>query len=449
MKTDTYLNLCLEQAELSPLHHRHGCIVVKGGKVIGKGFNDYRSGFDGGALKTGILPSKSFALDKLDKLKPKGKDDGGFKPFESIFNETHRPNYVLSMHSEMMAINSALATSSTLAATTLSRFKPALAPSRRSKQKRQLRRDILTAYAQTITGEAYHGPQSQNLNYQHGTKGKKQQKQRKQQQEQQQQQQQESYYQHDYYDAKYNTFQCNDDQTERPKTSILDDKLFDGSAGDGPLPRQGKSTRRGISSTARVQNKNAHGGSHPESSPAVHNLSDRMKNLKLVGADIYIARLGNIQHQSKKRTKINGKRIILTVCDSNSKEEDTCCSSIPLERTTSPSGSLHDELKCKDRKSPSPAQSLSDNVADPGFDRRQLRDSRPCYRCVAYMHSAGIRRCFWTNGEGEWVNAKVRDLFDQLMGTGSFDGDGDDSPGGVFITKHEVLRMRRQVGEGK
>ncbi|RYP55363.1 hypothetical protein DL768_000118 [Monosporascus sp. mg162] len=146
MKTDNYLNLCLEQAELSPLGHRHGCIVVKGGKVIGKGFNDYRPGFDGGALKTGVLPSKSFALDKQE-LKSKTKKD--FKHFEAIFSGARPGRPVLSMHSEMMAINSALSSSSTLAATSLSRFKPSPAPSRDSKRKRQLRRDILTAYSQS------------------------------------------------------------------------------------------------------------------------------------------------------------------------------------------------------------------------------------------------------------------------------------------------------------
>lgn len=44
MKTDNYLTLCLEQAAKSPLHYRHGCIVVRGGKVIGQGYNDYRPG---------------------------------------------------------------------------------------------------------------------------------------------------------------------------------------------------------------------------------------------------------------------------------------------------------------------------------------------------------------------------------------------------------------------
>lgn len=33
MKTDNYLTLCLEQAALSPLRNRHGCIIVRGGKV--------------------------------------------------------------------------------------------------------------------------------------------------------------------------------------------------------------------------------------------------------------------------------------------------------------------------------------------------------------------------------------------------------------------------------
>ncbi|RYP35070.1 hypothetical protein DL767_003975 [Monosporascus sp. MG133] len=151
MKTDHYLNLCLEQAELSPLGHRHGCIVVKGGKVIGKGFNDYRPGFDGGALKTGILSSKSFALDKQE-FKSKTKKD--FKHFEAVFTGTRPGRPVLSMHSEMMAINSALSSSSTLAATSLSRFKPSPAPSRDSKRQQ-------------------HASQHQNLHYHHPHQNKK------------------------------------------------------------------------------------------------------------------------------------------------------------------------------------------------------------------------------------------------------------------------------------
>jgi deoxycytidylate deaminase len=53
MRNDNILTLCLAQAEMSPLHYRHGAVIVKGGKVIGQGFNTYRPGFDGGVLKTG------------------------------------------------------------------------------------------------------------------------------------------------------------------------------------------------------------------------------------------------------------------------------------------------------------------------------------------------------------------------------------------------------------
>ena len=54
--TDSYLSLCLEQASKSSLHYRHGCIIVRGGKVIGQGYNDRRPGFSGcGTLKSGRL----------------------------------------------------------------------------------------------------------------------------------------------------------------------------------------------------------------------------------------------------------------------------------------------------------------------------------------------------------------------------------------------------------
>ena len=56
-RTDSYLSLCLEQAcKSSQMQYRHGCIVVRGGKVIGRGYNDHRSGYDGGqTLRTGAL----------------------------------------------------------------------------------------------------------------------------------------------------------------------------------------------------------------------------------------------------------------------------------------------------------------------------------------------------------------------------------------------------------
>lgn len=168
MKADSYLNLCIEQAHLSPLHYRHGCVVVKGGKVIGQGFNDYRPGYDGGSvLKTGVLPKAAVTLDdrviarsKPDKGKSKSKSNqhpdpptsnskSKFKPVETLSGNCgggHHANARLSMHSEMMAINSALTSSSTLAASTVSCVKPCFKLPGDSKRKRELRSQVLAAY---------------------------------------------------------------------------------------------------------------------------------------------------------------------------------------------------------------------------------------------------------------------------------------------------------------
>lgn len=153
MKTDSYLNLCIEQAHLSPLHYRHGCIVVKGGKVIGQGFNDHRPGYDGGSvLKTGALPKTAFPLDDCVRSNSK------FKPVEALSDNCggggHHANARLSMHSEMMAINSALTSSSTLAASTVSHVKPCFKLSGDSKRKRELRRGNLAAYVRSVCRQA-------------------------------------------------------------------------------------------------------------------------------------------------------------------------------------------------------------------------------------------------------------------------------------------------------
>lgn len=154
MKSDQYLNLCLEQAALSPLRYRHGCVVVKGGKVIGQGFNDYRPGYEGGCvLKTGVLPkSASSFADTPHKLDPPRSKDG-FKTVESIIGNCGgggHANALLTMHSEMMAINSALSSRSTLAANTVSRVKPCFKLPGDSKRKRTLRRDAVVAYAEAV-----------------------------------------------------------------------------------------------------------------------------------------------------------------------------------------------------------------------------------------------------------------------------------------------------------
>jgi len=162
MKTENtklkYLTLCLDQASNSPLHYRHGCIVVRGGKIIGQGFNDYRPGFDGGALKNGRIASGPRDSSQKQKHKQKSKsgvksmDAGSTKPFTPIegMGGGHRVNVPLSMHSEMMAIHSALAQSSTLACGTVSSQKPCFKLSGGSKRKARLRKEGLKAYVEKI-----------------------------------------------------------------------------------------------------------------------------------------------------------------------------------------------------------------------------------------------------------------------------------------------------------
>ena len=166
MKTDNYLNLCLEQAAKSPLRYRHGAIIVRGGKVIGAGHNNHRSGFDGGALKTGRLPLRSldgpaFAeLKKKHKLKREPKLESGekckktFTPFEIMAGGGKLANTPLSMHSEMMAIHSALSVASTVASSAVSSQKPCFKLSGGDKRKARLRREAIKSYVEAVCKEA-------------------------------------------------------------------------------------------------------------------------------------------------------------------------------------------------------------------------------------------------------------------------------------------------------
>ncbi|KAI1136208.1 hypothetical protein F5Y05DRAFT_114142 [Hypoxylon sp. FL0543] len=109
-----------------------------------------------------------------------------------------------------------------------------------------------------------------------------------------------------------------------------------------------------------------------------------------------------------------------------------------------PTDALHDELLCKEPK-PALPKAPPHGSTKAIVDLENILDSRPCYRCVLYMHSAGIKRVHWTNKEGQWESAKVRDLFDQVSGTNICDGHdvNNSSLRGVFVTKHEILMLRR------
>lgn len=64
------------------------------------------------------------------------------------------------------------------------------------------------------------------------------------------------------------------------------------------------------------------------------------------------------------------------------------------------------------------------------------------------MSSVGIKRVFWTTGAGTWENAKVRDLVDALDKLGlEQPSNAAATLSNVFVTKHEVLMLRRTMGE--
>lgn len=175
------------------------------------------------------------------------------------------------------------------------------------------------------------------------------------------------------------------------------------------------------------------------SSPGV---KDRVKHPKLVGADVYVVRLVNESAKPRSDKKHRGKEHQDMATMGNDKLE-TCSISSGISAST---GSLYEELTCKS-KEPEVQTCIAPEIVD---ENRLVAESRPCYRCVSYMHSVGIKRVFWTTNEGKWEGAKVRDLIDQLEGTMA---SSDSSLGlpipDVFVTKHEVLLLRRLMMDGE
>ena len=111
--------------------------------------------------------------------------------------------------------------------------------------------------------------------------------------------------------------------------------------------------------------------------------------------------------------------------------------------SSSDSGSLYDELINKvPSTQPSAACSLEEAI-----DHDCIRASRPCYRCITYMDSVGIKRVFWTNDAGQWEGGKVWDLVDALDSSMEGVASGGPIGNGMFVTKHEVLMLRRAMGQ--
>ncbi|TVY38542.1 hypothetical protein LOCC1_G006700 [Lachnellula occidentalis] len=473
-RNDTLLSLCLAQAELSPLHYRHGSIIVRGGKVIGQGFNSYRPGFDGGALKTGILPSASVdgaAIAELKqrlKSKPEHKsksildnkqDSGTFTPFESM-GQGHNANTPLSLHSEMMAIQSALSLSSgALSSQTSARSakyyeKPCFSLSGDSKKRRARG---LKAYAEAVCADAIetgnvskeNNDKSNNKEEDSGFqeakedvasntwKGTKKHRMKKNEYKYKYHPKaQHHYYHHTAQQKHYAHKRGSEPQSSRDlgeNTVSIDSQPSSQSeppsSDDNFSPRKFKikPSRKPPPLPPKTEQILVTKKSTLNSKPSV---AARTKDLRLKGSDLYVARLGNCNTMSAKH---------------NTTARDAIPQTPPLPPPKSPpaSLSLHDELSALSR-SPSPASPPT----DPAPNKPEIRASRPCYRCVSAMHSVGIKRVFWTNVDGEWEGAKVRDLVEALEGGGGDEasGEGAKVDKGIFVTKHEVLLLKRAMG---
>ena len=93
--------------------------------------------------------SKDKPKEQQGQQSPPFKSSQCFVPFEGT-GGGHQVNSPLSMHSEMMAIHSALSSSSTMSHTTASYEKPSFKLPGSSKRKARLRRELLTAYVNTV-----------------------------------------------------------------------------------------------------------------------------------------------------------------------------------------------------------------------------------------------------------------------------------------------------------
>jgi hypothetical protein len=161
-------------------------------------------------------------------------------------------------------------------------------------------------------------------------------------------------------------------------------------------------------------------------------VKDRKRNPRLNGADIYIARLGY------KRDNASSPSIVCSGPGHDSPEEP------PSPRCKI--RSLHDELTYSQAKPKTPDARVTQSQAK----QPTAVASRPCYRCISYMASVGIRRAFWTTEDGTWESAKVGDLMDSLNNVApGKPTDIDTALNSVFVTKHEVLMLRRTMGSSQ
>ena len=163
-----------------------------------------------------------------------------------------------------------------------------------------------------------------------------------------------------------------------------------------------------------------------QSGQSSRNIKDRTKSPRLNGADLYVTRLG-------------WQTVDVPRMCCGAKEPSTN----PVASTQPMTGSLYEELTQSTMKR---AAGVTSSTL---LRERQpsVLASRPCYRCISYMASVGIKRVFWTTNSGTWEGAKVRDLVDALDQLGTEPPvDATTALNSVFVTKHEVLMLRRMMG---
>jgi hypothetical protein len=214
-----------------------------------------------------------------------------------------------------------------------------------------------------------------------------------------------------------------------------------------------------LHNTNRNQSKKAKGLEQPqlerlllpqgETGKSRAEVNDRKKHPRLAGADLYVTRLGcnnnNIAQFNPKKKFVKPSAQDTAVPSSSESEVEPVSlpSSASSTCTLGNTGSLYDELR-----SPAPKTTPPVPEKAPTIPREAIHASRPCYRCVSYMHAVGIKRVFWTNDDGEWEGGKVAKFIDALDGEADGAGCGGGPMGnGVFVTKHEVLMMRRKMGD--
>ncbi|TKA71702.1 hypothetical protein B0A55_07142 [Friedmanniomyces simplex] len=527
MKTDNYLTLCLEQAAKLPLHYRHGCIVVRGGKVIGQGYNDYRPGYDGGALKHGRVANRGLDGPAIAELKEKMKEQkdkpkqqqqlqmqpgNTFVPFEAT-GGGHQANVSLSMHSEMMAIHSALAASATLSSTALASEKPCFKLPRSDKRKARLRAEVLKRYVEAVCGgpaeagtamqgagklqrceeemdwddeeeqreerelmalrrhaqqsgvqhvvkecrRAYRVPLSGEKHHHHqkrkGNDGKKARESGNENERQYDRDGQQTPQGHGRQQREASASKQRKDEdvarrhdstvhavmTEMSRQACADALSHEKTKRD--YTRSGKMETPDISKAPQLE---------PMLLPKGHTgpgTNERKKHPRLVGADLYVARLGWCKAGGGEKgrlptvpAKAPRENVRLLTDDGGESSLESSIESLSITTSTTTTGSLHDELA---NREPSPRRAA---LAPATLDRKTIRASRPCYRCITHMHTAGIKRVFWTNDAGEWEGGKVRDLVDALddsMESVAKGAGGGPTGNGMFVTKHEVLMLKR------